>query len=143
MMFLGKETIKIKGKETLSLKNFLKKPEVKLKNVLEYTKFEESLIEEDIRHIESEIKYEGYLKKQEKEIARIKKMDKEKIPPSSEFQNVPGLTREVREKLEKFRPETIGEAKKIPGMTPAAVVNLHIYLNIQKRHVPRETLKKQ
>ncbi len=143
MMFLERETIKIEGKETLSLKNFLKKPEVKLKNVLEYTKFQENLTEEDIRHIESEVKYEGYLKRQEKEIARFKKMDKEKIPPSLEFQNVPGLTREVREKLDKFRPKTIGEAKKIPGITPAAVVNLHIYLNIQKKHVPRETLKKQ
>lgn len=143
MMFLERETIKIEGKETLSLKNFLKKPEVKFKNVLEYTKFQENLTEEDIRHIESEVKYEGYLKRQEKEIARIKKMDKEKIPPSLEFQNVPGLTREVREKLDKFRPKTIGEAKKIPGITPAAVVNLHIYLNIQKKHVPRETLKKQ
>jgi tRNA uridine 5-carboxymethylaminomethyl modification enzyme len=70
-------------------------------------------------------------------------MDKEKIPTSLEFQNVPGLTREVKEKLDKFRPKTIGEAKKIPGITPAAVVNLHIYLNIQKKHVPRETLKKQ
>lgn len=143
MVFLERETIKIEGKETLSLKNFLKKPEVKFKNVLEYTKFQENLTEEDIRHIESEVKYEGYLKRQEKEIARFKKMDKEKIPSSLEFQNVPGLTREVREKLDKFRPKTIGEAKKIPGITPAAVVNLHIYLNIQKKHVPRETLKKQ
>lgn len=143
MVFLERETVKIEGKEPLSLKNFLKKPEVKFKNMLEYTKFEENLTEEDIRHIESEVKYEGYLKRQEKEIARIKKMDKEKIPTSLEFQNVPGLTREVKEKLDKFRPKTIGEAKKIPGITPAAVVNLHIYLNIQKKHVPRETLKKQ
>jgi tRNA uridine 5-carboxymethylaminomethyl modification enzyme len=143
MVSLERETVKIEGKEPLSLKNFLKKPEVKFKNVLEYTKFQENLTKEDIRHIESEVKYEGYLKRQEKEIARIKKMHKEKIPPSLEFQNVPGLTREVREKLDKFRPKTIGEAKKIPGITPAAVVNLHVYLNIQKKHVPRETLKKQ
>lgn len=143
MMLLEREAIKIEGKETISLKNFLKKPEVKFKNVLEYTKFEENLTEDDIRHIESEVKYEGYLKRQEKEIARIKKTDGEKIPPTLEFQNVPGLTREVREKLDKFRPKTIGEAKKIPGITPAAVVNLHIYLNIHKKHVPRETLKKQ
>jgi tRNA uridine 5-carboxymethylaminomethyl modification enzyme len=139
MIFLGKETIKIKGKESISLKNFLKKPEVKFKNVLEYTKFKENLTEEDIRHIESEVKYEGYLKRQEKEIAQVKKMDKEKIPSRLDFKDIPGLTREVREKLEKFRPQTLGEAKKIPGMTPAAVVNLHIYLNIQKKHVPRET----
>lgn len=143
MIFLEKEMIKIKGKDTLSLKDFLKKPEVKFKNVLEYTKFHEGLTEEDIRHIESEVKYEGYLRKQEKEIARIKKMDKEKIPQGLDFQNIPGLTREVREKLLKFRPKTIGEAKKIPSMTPAAVVNLHIYLTIRKKHVSRETSKDQ
>lgn len=143
VIFLEKERIKVKGKDTLSLKDFLKKPEVKFQNVLEYTKFHEDLTEEDLRYIESEVKYEGYLKKQEKEIARIKKMDKEKIPQGLDFQNIPGLTREVREKLEKFRPKTIGEAKKIPGMTPAAVVNLHIYLTIRKKHVSRETSKEQ
>ena len=59
---------------------------------------------------------------------------------------IPGLTQEVIEKLEEFKPRTIGEAKKIPGMTPAATVNLHVYMKIQKkkgqdrRSVPRGTL---
>lgn len=141
LVLLDEKTIKIKGKESLSLKNFLKKPEVRFKNVLEYTKLDEDLTDEEVRHIEAEVKYEGYLRKQEKEIARIKKLDREKIPPGLDFEGIPGLTREVKEKLEKFRPKTLGEAKKIPGMTPAAVVNLHIYLNIHKRDVPRETSK--
>lgn len=133
MVFLQEEKIETKNKEKISLKDFLKKPEVKFKNVLEYKKLKFNLSDEEIRHIESEVKYEGYLKKQEKEIARIRKMDKEKIPEEVNFREIPGLTREAREKLEKFCPQTIGEAKKIPGMTPAAIVNLHIYLNIQKR----------
>lgn len=141
LVLLDEKTIKIKGKESLSLKNFLKKPEVRFKNVLEYTKLDEDLTDEEVRHIEAEVKYEGYLRKQEKEIARIKKLDQEKIPPGLDFEVIPGLTQEVKEKLEKFRPKTLGEAKKIPGMTPAAVVNLHIYLNIHKRDVPRETSK--
>jgi tRNA uridine 5-carboxymethylaminomethyl modification enzyme len=108
--------------------------------MLEYGKFDNSLTDEDIRHIESEIKYEGYLKRQETEIVRIKKMDKERIPESIDFQEIPGLTREVKEKLEKRRPRTIGEAKKIPGITPAAIVNLHVYLRIQcRKNVPRGT----
>jgi len=133
MAFLQKEKIKTKSNETISLKDFLKKPEVKLENVLEYKKFKFNLTDEEIRHIESEVKYEGYLKKQEKEIARIRKIDKEKIPKEVDYGKIPGFTQEVREKLEKFRPQTIGEAKKIPGITPAAIVNLHVYLNIQKR----------
>ena len=125
-------------KEKISLKDFLKKPEVRYKNVLEYKKFKISLTDEEIRHIESEVKYEGYLKKQEKEIARIKKIDGEKIPGNTDFKEIPGLTREVIEKLEQIRPKTIKEAKNIPGLTPAAIVNLHIYLNIQKKGKSRQ-----
>ncbi len=140
MVFLEKEKIKTPGGEKISLKDYLKKPEVRFQNVLEYSQFDDSLTEEDIRHIESEIKYEGYLKRQETEIVQIKKMDKERIPESIDFQEIPGLTREVKEKLEKRRPRTIGEAKKIPGITPAAIVNLHVYLRIQNRkNVPRGT----
>ena len=130
---LEKEKIAIENKEKISLKDFLKKPEVRYKNVLEYKKFKISLTDEEIRHIESEIKYEGYLKKQEKEISRIKKIDGEKIPGNTDYKEIPGLTREVIEKLEKTRPKTIRDAKNIPGLTPAAIVNLHIYLNIQKK----------
>lgn len=133
MYFLQKEKIMTENKEKLSLKDLLKKPEVKFKNVIEYKKFNVSLTDEEIRNIESEVKYEGYLKKQEKEIARIVKIDGEKIPENTDFRKIPGLTREVIEKLEKIRPQTIGEVKKIPGITPAATMNLHIYLSIQKR----------
>ncbi|UCC41454.1 MAG: tRNA uridine-5-carboxymethylaminomethyl(34) synthesis enzyme MnmG [Candidatus Aminicenantes bacterium] len=130
---LEKEKIRIENKEKISLKDFLKKPEVRYKNVLEYKKFKTNLADEEVRHIESEVKYEGYLRKQEKEIARIKKIDGEKIPVDTDFKKIPGLTKEVIEKFEKIRPKTIGEAKKIPGLTPAAIVNLHIFLKIRKR----------
>ncbi|MCK4264461.1 MAG: tRNA uridine-5-carboxymethylaminomethyl(34) synthesis enzyme MnmG, partial [Candidatus Aminicenantes bacterium] len=133
MHFLIKEKIRTEDKDTISLKDFLKKPEVRFKNVLEYKKPELSLSDEEVRYIESEVKYEGYLKKQAKEIARIIKIDKEKIPENIEFKKISGLTREVIEKLEKYSPKTIGEAKKIPSITPAAIVNLHIYINLKKK----------
>lgn len=145
--FLLKNKITTEEKERITLWDFLKKPEVKLKNVVEYTKFNLTLSDEELRHLESEVKYEGYLKRQEKEIARIRKVDGEKIPKNIDYQKIPGFTREVREKLEEIRPQTIGEAKKIPGMTPAATVNLHIYIRIQKKkgrdkkNVPRGTMK--
>ncbi len=133
MLFLKEEKFVKEDNEKISLKDWLKKPEVSLKNVLEYKKFAEPLAEEEKRHIESEVKYEGYLKKQEKEIARIKKIDREKIPRSLDFRKIPGLTREGIEKLEKLRPNTIGEVKRIPGITPAAVVNIHAFLSVQKK----------
>ena len=115
-----------------------------LQKLMETNRLPEILTGEEIRHIESEVKYEGYIKKQEKEIARLKKTDRIKIPKNIEFVNIPGLTREVAEKLERMQPKTIGEAKKIPGITPAAIINLDIYLRIQARkqqnNVPRETL---
>jgi tRNA uridine 5-carboxymethylaminomethyl modification enzyme len=91
------------------------------------------LSEEEIRHLESEIKYEGYLKRQAKEIAQIKKIDREKIPVGMDFHKVAGLTAEVIERLEKSRPATLGEAKKIPGLTPAAVINLHIHIKLLRK----------
>jgi len=145
--FLLKEKIRTEERERITLWDFLKKPEVKLKNVIEYKKFNVVLSDEELRHLESEVKYEGYLKRQEKEIARIRKVDGEKIPKNINFRKIPGLTREASEKLEEFKPQTIGEAKKIPGMTPAATVNLHIYMRIlrkkgqNKKNVPRGTMK--
>lgn len=133
MCFLEKKKIQMENRENISLKDFLKKPEVKWENVIEYVPSDMLLTDEDKRFCESEIKYEGYIKKQEKEIARITKLDGEKIPRGMAYTNVPGLTREVIEKLEKFAPQTIGEAKKIPGVTPASVLNLHIAIAIHRK----------
>jgi tRNA uridine 5-carboxymethylaminomethyl modification enzyme len=142
---LEKEKIPTGDREPISLKDLLKKPEGKWENVIEYIPSDMLLTDEEKRFLESEIKYEGYIKKQDKEIARIAKLDKEKIPSSLVFTAVPGLTREAIEQLEKFAPHTIGDAKKIPGITPASIINLHIAITIHKRkkekHVPRETKK--
>ncbi len=88
---------------------------------------------EEIRNIESEIKYEGYLKKQYRDITRIDKINREKIPKNIHFEDISGFTREVVEKLQRVRPKTIGDAKKIPGMTPAAILNLHIHIKLLQK----------
>ena len=132
-IFLGKEKWTAEDKTRISLKEWLKKPHVSLRSVLEYRKFPEPLTDEEMRYTEAEIKYEGYLRRQEKEVERIRKLDRTKIPERISFGEVPGLTREVVEKLRKTRPGTIGQAKRIPGMTPAAVVNLSLYLKAFRR----------
>jgi tRNA uridine 5-carboxymethylaminomethyl modification enzyme len=131
--FLRTEKRTDENKAKISLKEWLKKPHVSLRNVLEYTKFPEFLTEEEMRFAEAEVKYEGYLRRQEQEVERIQRMDKTKIPEGIDFQDVPGLTREVVEKLKKSRPGTIGLAKRIPGITPAAVLNLSLYLKARKK----------
>jgi len=74
------------------------------------------------------------LKKQAKEIARIAKLDKVKIPEDMDYKKVSGLTAEVVERLENKRPGNLGEAKKISGITPAALITLHIYIKIRQKN---------
>jgi tRNA uridine 5-carboxymethylaminomethyl modification enzyme len=133
MLFLQNEKIKLENGEKISLKDWLKKPHIKWQNVLEYKKFSLPLTDEEMRHIEAEVKYEGYLRRQEKEIAKISRMDRLRVPPGLEFGKVFGLTREAVEKLERSKPKTLGQAKKISGLTPAALVNLYLYLKAKKR----------
>jgi tRNA uridine 5-carboxymethylaminomethyl modification enzyme len=143
MAFLQKCRIR-DNKDTIKLKDWLKKPEVRIQDVLEYGKYAGILNDEEMRFVESEVKYEGYLKKQEKDLARIRKTEKMMIPRELRFGDVPGLTREAVEKLEKFSPKTVGEAKKIPGITPAAILNICLFVEVLKRraaskYVSRET----
>ena len=138
LAFLKKERIRTGSGARSSLFDYLKKPGNSLKNVLECEKENQELSGEDVRFIESEIKYEGYIKKQEKEIAKTGRTDRTRIPDGLEFGSVPGLTREVVEKLSKFRPQTLGDARMIPGMTPAAVHNLGLYLEVQKKMAGRK-----
>jgi tRNA uridine 5-carboxymethylaminomethyl modification enzyme len=131
--FLEREKTSLENGVRITLKEWLKKPDVSLPSVLEYRKFPNPLTDEEMRYAEAEVKYEGYLRRQEKEIEKIRRMDQVKLPENIDFSKVPGLTREAVEKLLKSRPRTIGQAKEVPGMTPAAVVNLSLYIQAQKR----------
>ncbi len=144
MDFLGREKIKDEKGEAVSAVNYLRKPGITWKRLTEKIGSPVELNPEEIRYIESEIKYEGYLRKQEKEVARIMKLDSLQVPPDLNFREVPGLTREQVEKLEKNRPENIAQIKKISGITPAAVYNIYLYLEVIRKknlgnNVPRGT----
>jgi tRNA uridine 5-carboxymethylaminomethyl modification enzyme len=131
--FLKKEKIVDENNEPISLVNYLKKPGVNMNSVENKVKFPLELTSEEKRFIESEIKYEGYIKKQEKEISKIMKLDALILPENLNFREIPGLTREIIEKIEKIRPKTMAEVKKISGITPAAVYNIYLYLEVIKR----------
>ncbi len=143
--YLKKTRMKTEAGDSLPLIEYLKKPEIGIKDVLEYGCLPCDLSYEETRFIESEAKYEGYIRKQEREIARAGRADSMKIPADLDFRSVSGLTREAVERLERKRPETLGEVRKIPGMTPAAVQSLGLHLEILRKRgvsaarVPRET----
>jgi len=87
----------------------------------------------ELKTVETEIKYAGYLGQQQKAIERLKKSEQRTIPDWFDYAGVSGLSREMKEKLQKFRPETIGQAGRIPGVTPAAVALVNVFLEIQGR----------
>ena len=73
------------------------------------------------KQIEIEAKYEGYIKRQVESIEKMKTLDGKKIPKSMDYRSVPGLSNELKMKLTKVEPATIGQAERIPGMTQAAI----------------------
>ncbi len=80
--------------------------------------------------VETEIKYGGYIQQQERQMERMKDAERRPIPADFGFQGIPGLSREVQDKLERVRPATLGQAGRIPGVTPAAVAVLDCYLSL-------------
>ena len=82
----------------------------------------------DLATLETTIKYEGYLRRQRSEVDRAQREGRRRIPSGFLFAGVPGLTREVVQRLEQVRPETLDQALRIPGMTPAAVSVLSAYV---------------
>jgi tRNA uridine 5-carboxymethylaminomethyl modification enzyme len=82
---------------------------------------------------ETEVKYAGYLEQQERQIQRLQDSEGRRIPVEFEYGDVPGLSREIRDKLERVRPETLGQAGRIPGVTPAAVAVIDCYLSLRSR----------
>ncbi len=87
----------------------------------------------DLKSIETEIKYEGYLLQQQRAIERLKKAEQHTIPQWFDYGSVSGLSREMQEILIKIRPRTLGHASRIPGVTPAAVSLVHVYIEIQAK----------
>jgi tRNA uridine 5-carboxymethylaminomethyl modification enzyme len=91
------------------------------------------LSREEARRVETDFKYEGYLQQQEKQMERMKRAESRRIPEWFEYGKVSGLSREVVEKLTKVRPLTLGQASRIPGVTPAAVSLVNCFIEIFQR----------
>ncbi len=92
-----------------------------------------SVLRNQLKSVETEIKYEGYLLQQQRAIERLKKAELRNIPPWFDYKSVSGLSREMQETLQKIRPRTLGHASRIPGVTPAAVSLVNVYIEIQAK----------
>jgi tRNA uridine 5-carboxymethylaminomethyl modification enzyme len=92
-----------------------------------------SEVRNELKSVATEIKYEGYLLQQQRAMERLKKAEQHTIPDWFDYRSVSGLSREMQEKLTKIQPRTLGQASRIPGVTPAAVSLVNVYIEIQAR----------
>ena len=120
-------------KSPTSIYDLLKRPEVKYDDLLELDESRPDIKELIKTQVEIEIKYEGYIKKQLKQIKQFKKLENKKLDEEIEYSNIEGLRLEARQKLKKLKPESIGQASRISGVSPADINVLLIYLEQQRR----------
>jgi tRNA uridine 5-carboxymethylaminomethyl modification enzyme len=90
-------------------------------------------VRNEIKTVETEIKYEGYLNQQRKSMEKLRSSEQKAIPGWFDYEAVSGLSREMKEKLGRVRPQTLGQASRIAGVTPAAVSLIHVFIEIQAR----------
>ncbi len=99
-----------------------------------------SSLRNELKSVETEIKYAGYLLQQQKSIDRLKKAEQRTIPQWFDYASVSGLSREIQETLLRVRPRTLGHASRIPGVTPAAVSLVHVFIEIQSKRREQATV---
>jgi tRNA uridine 5-carboxymethylaminomethyl modification enzyme len=126
--------------DAVSASQLLRRPEVRLADLVDSGRLTLEIDAgnpvTDLTSAETTVKYTGYLKRQEAEIARARKEERRRIPAGFPFADVPGLSKEVVERLAEVRPDTLGHALRIPGVTPAAVAVLSAYVGRLAPTVP-------
>jgi len=116
-------------KKPQTLKELLRRPEITYRELSYIDPHSSSLINSDITaQIGMEIKYEGYIQRQIEQVDKFKKIEHLKIPNDFLYENIPGLSKEVVQKLSRIRPVSLGQASRISGITPAAISVLMVYL---------------
>jgi len=130
---LDETTVRASSGDRVAASQLLKQPETRLHDLLadgRVPRFETDARTSplDVESVETVVKYSGYLKRQESDVARALRDEGRRIPPGFPFHQVPGLSKEAVQRLAQIRPDTLGHAMRIPGMTPAAVAVLGAYV---------------
>lgn len=124
-------TTKVDG--SISLMELLKRPQVSYAGLAAVDKSRPELAQHIVNHLEVQIKYEGYIRKQLQQIEKFKRLEDKKLSENIDYSQIEGLRIEAKEKLEKFRPLSIGQASRISGVSPADINVLLIYLEKHRR----------
>jgi len=124
-----------------TLVTVLRRPEIRLEELIREGLVEgTNLRREDLMSIESEIKYEGYMKLQDRDVARMRKAEARRIPADLDYSSMAGLSHEMVEKLTRIRPESIAQASRIPGVTPASVSIVLFHIEMLRNRTRSESV---
>jgi tRNA uridine 5-carboxymethylaminomethyl modification enzyme len=122
--------------DTITLAQLAKRPRVTGELIMSLLPGEiKPVAETDLNSVLADSLYEGYLQTQKSTIAKLYQHDTLKIPREMSFGNISGLSNEVVERLDRARPQTFGEARRLPGLTPAALSTLLVFLSLQQKAV--------
>ncbi len=115
-------------KRPTTLEEILRRPQVHIQDLKRIAKIKSDISKLAYQQLENEVKYAGFIKRQLVEVERFKHLEKIRLPDEFDYSVVPGLSREIKEKLTRFRPLNLGQASRISGVTPAAVSILMVYV---------------
>ncbi|HAV4283590.1 TPA: tRNA uridine-5-carboxymethylaminomethyl(34) synthesis enzyme MnmG, partial [Acinetobacter baumannii] len=135
---MGKKFVEMTGADLskeCSAIDLLKRPNINFGQIAELTGSEVS--QQVGEQIEIAVKYEGYINRQHEDVAQLKRLEETKIPADFDYDVVSGLSREITQKLKTVRPETLAQASRIPGVTPAAVQL--VMITIRKNNMTKKT----
>ena len=118
----------------ITLYDLLKRPEITIEKLINVNKVPNIYSKEVIEQVEIFIKYEGYIKKEEKEVLRMQEMENIKIPSNIDYDKVINIASEAKDKLKKVMPESLGQASRISGVNPSDIAMLSVYLKKEKRN---------
>lgn len=130
------EFLKSLGTSELStgtkMSELLKRTEITYENLREIDVERPNLTKQEAEEVEIQVKYEGYIKMQEQQVEKFKKLEEKLLPEDIDYEKMKGISLEARQKLQKFRPRSIGQASRISGVSPADISVLLIYLQTRK-----------
>jgi tRNA uridine 5-carboxymethylaminomethyl modification enzyme len=115
-------------KEAAKAYDLLKRPELSYDSIEKMIEENPKLTDEQKEQVAIQVKYEGYIKKANEQVARMLKMEDKKVPANIDYDDISGLATEAREKLKKIHPLSLGQASRISGVNPADISILLIYI---------------
>jgi tRNA uridine 5-carboxymethylaminomethyl modification enzyme len=119
----------------LSLKEVLRRPEINVEQLVPFVDELAGCGPESLEQLEIAVKYEGYIQRQYQQVERMKALESQALSPTIDYMQISGLSQEVKERLADVLPETLGQASRIQGVTPAAIAVLSVYLKRWKKEL--------